>query len=293
VISAEAIPVRTLLGAKGFETSCLCLRSLVEYSADPVRLVIHEDGTLTEKHRDLLRQISPGAEFINRQAADEAVGERLAGHPYCLQFRRTEIMALKLFDIMLLGQGPVAYCDSDFLFLRRYRGLFAPPLSGRPVFMTDVGHAYAVRPWKLWPFGPIRLVGRLNAGLTLAPAGYLDLAFVEWLLGVLATDPVFVRRRYWTEQTCWAALAARTGADLLDPRQVVMATRTMDGYSEDAVAVHFVATHRDQLTAYEGCKRPLAEEAVLVGVRPSRRIGPVRMFWTDLWRRLSPIRHGR
>jgi hypothetical protein len=290
VTSADPIPVRTLLGAKGFETSCLCLRSLVEYSADPVRLVIHEDGTLTDKHRDQLRQISPGTEFVGRAAADEAVEGLLARYPRCLEFRRTEVLALKLFDIVLLAPGRLAYCDSDVLFLRRYAGLFtAPVVPGRPVFMTDVGHAYSVRPWKLWPFGPVRLVGRLNTGITLTPPAYLDLSFLEWLLGVLSTDPVFVRRRYWTEQTCWAALAARTGADLLDPRRVVLATRTMDGYSADAVAIHFVTTFRNQLPAFEARQRPAGEAAVTVGVRPSRRIGPARMLWTDLRRRLSPI----
>jgi hypothetical protein len=74
--------------------------------------------------------------------------------------------------------------DSDILFMRRYGGLFTPPaVQGRPVFMTDVGHAYAVRPWKLLPAGPVRLAGRVNTGVMLTPPDYLDLPFLEWLLG--------------------------------------------------------------------------------------------------------------
>jgi hypothetical protein len=183
----------------------------------------------------------------------------------------------------------VTYSDSDFLYLRRFTGLFTPVSRTRPVFMTDVGHAYAVRPWQLWPLGRLRLVGWLNAGLTFVPPGYLDLDFLEWLLGVLAVDPVFVRRRYWTEQTCWAALAARSGAELLDPRRVVMATRTMRGYSADAVAIHFVATYRDRLPEYAARQRLRNEAPIRVPVRPARLVTPVGMFWTDLWRRLLPV----
>ena len=71
-MTPDPIPVRTLLGAKGFDTSLTCLRSLVEYSADPVKLVVHEDGTLTDWHREQLRGLSPGAEFIARPTADES-----------------------------------------------------------------------------------------------------------------------------------------------------------------------------------------------------------------------------
>jgi hypothetical protein len=63
----------------------------------------------------------------------------------------------------------------------------------------------------------------------------------------------------------------------------------MDRYSADAVAIHFVATFRDRLPAFEARQRPADEAAVTVGVRPSRRIGPALMLWTDMQRRLSPI----
>jgi hypothetical protein len=289
-VNTDPTPVRTLLGAGGFETSLTCLRSLVGYSADPVRLIVHEDGTLTDEHRERIRAISPAAEFVARPAADEAVGGLLAKHPRCLVFRRTEIMALKLFDITLLAPGRVAYCDSDFLFLRRYAGLFHAPDPARPVFMTDVWHAYAVRPWRVWPVGPFRLAGRLNAGLTLAPPGYLDLDFLEWLLGALAASPAFARRRYWTEQTCWAALAARSGAGLLDPRRVVMATGSMAGYSADTVAIHFVATHRGRLPEYAARQRPSDEPPVSAAVRPARTVSAAGLLWDDVRRRLAPFR---
>lgn len=286
-MAVDAVPVRTLLGAKAFAPSLLCLRSLVEYSADAVRLVVHEDGTLQEEHREAIRRICPAAQFVSRSAADAAVYELLAKYPHCLAFRRAEVMALKLFDIHLLAPGPVAYCDSDVLFLRPYTGLFAPRHElAWPVFLRDTSHAYAVRPWRLRPFGRFKLVGFLNAGLTLAPTGYLDLDFLEWLLGNLSSDRVFARRRCWTEQTCWAALAARSGARLLDPRQVMVATPTMAGYTKETVAIHSVSTYRGQVFTFASRQRPREETPVTLAIRPAPGVTWAGMLWSDLTRRL-------
>lgn len=279
--------VRTLLGERGFDLSCICLKSLLEYSADPISLIIHEDGTLTDLHRDRLREIDPDVLFIHRAASDERVLGRLARYPRCLAFRKREIMALKLFDILAYADQWTIYCDSDFLYLRRFTKLFRPPSSGLPVFMTDSGHSYAVRPWCLSPLGPVRLLGKLNAGFTVAPTSLLDLDYLEWLLGVLEKNAVFSRRRYWTEQTCWAALASRAGgAELLDPCQIVMATRAMGRYSSNAVAIHFVATYRGLLPEYLSRQRPMDEAAVATSAAPASRVGPVGMMISDILRRL-------
>lgn len=281
-------PVRTLLGAKGFDTSLTCLRSLVAYSADPVRLVFHEDGSLTDDHRARLAEITPGAEFVGRKEADERVDGLLARHPRCLAARRSGPLFLKLFDVALLNPDGLAYVDSDVFFLRRYTGLFQRPHGSPPVFMTDAAHAYGIRPWRMWPLGQVRLTGRVNTGLIVGWAGGLDLDLLEWLLGRLAGDAAFARRPYWAEQTCWAALAARRLCDLFDPRQVILASTTMRNYHAGVVAIHFVSTYRDRLAAFRD-RRPTDEPPVAVATRPARRVGPAGMLWTDICRRLLPF----
>jgi hypothetical protein len=283
----EPIPVRTLLGAKGFETSATCLRSLVEYSADPVRLIVHEDGTLTDEHRDQLRDIEPRVELISRPAADEAVDGLLSRHPRCAAARCSGPLFLKLFDVALLSPGELNYCDSDVFFLRRYAGLFRSPAGGRAVFMTDVTHAYAVRPWRVWPISPIRLLGRVNTGLIIGWRVGLDLDFVEWLLGRLAHDPAFTRRAYWAEQTCWAALAARSDCTLLDPQLMILASATMKEHHPGVVAIHFVSTYRDRLAGFLHRQRPRDELPVEVPVHPAGSVSAMGLLWTDLRRRIG------
>ncbi len=280
------IPVRTLLGEKGFESSLLCLRSLVEYSADPVRLVIHEDGTLTDYHRDQLRAIDPGITFIGRAEADERVGGVLARHPRCTAARQTGVLFLKLFDIPLLTAGELAYSDSDVFFCRPYRGLFQVPADGRTVFMSDVSHAYGVRPWRVWPIGPLRLSGRVNTGIIVRPARTLNIDHIEWVLEKLASDAAFTRRAYWAEQTCWAAVATREPAALLDPGKFILASPTMDRYHRDVIAIHFVSTYRGKLADYQSRQRDRTDTPASVETSPVRRVGPVGMACADIRRRL-------
>src|SRR5262249_40241428 len=150
---------------------------------------------------------------------------RLAAFPRCRAARAANLMFLKMFDVTLLEDGEMAYCDSDILFLRPFSGLFGlPDPRFRALFMTDSENAYAVRPWHLWAFGRVRLAGTANAGLMRIAHGVLDLEFVEWLIGRLGACSVWQRRACWGEQTCWAALAARTRCGLWDARSVLMAS---------------------------------------------------------------------
>jgi hypothetical protein len=266
--------VRTLMGQSTLETSLTCLPTLLRYSKDPVRLVIHEDGTLTEQSRDTLRAAIAGVEFVSRALADEEVSERLKKHPRCRAARTANIMFLKMFDVALLEPAELAYCDSDILFLRPFTGLFGARDSRfGALFMADAKNAYAVRPWHLWPLGRLRLAARANAGLMRVASGVMDLDFVEWLIGRMSQSPVWARRSYWDEQTCWSALAQRAGCGLWDARRVVMASADMAVFTPDAVAVHFVATYRSHLHAYAKKSQAPTDPPVSIAACSAPRVG--------------------
>jgi hypothetical protein len=280
-------PVHTLLGESTLDVSLTCLPTLIQYSSDPIRLVIHEDGSLTEPGRDALRLALPGVEFIDRERADDEVRDRLKGYSRCQAARSINLLFLKIFDVSLLELDDLSYSDSDILFLRPFSGLFGPSIARFPaMFMTDVKQAYAVRPWQLTPVGQVRLAGRVNTGLMRIIPGLLDLDFVEWLLGRIGGHSVWARRSYWNEQTCWAALAGRTGCGLWDCRQVAMATPDIAVFARDAVAIHFASTYRGYLSDYTGRGLPLTEPPVTVKSRPARCIGPLDQFVSDVRSRL-------
>jgi hypothetical protein len=284
-IAAPSV-VRTLLGVCSFAESVRCLGSLLACAAEPIRLVVHEDGTLTDDHRDQLRRLTPDLQLLPRAEADALVSVLLQRHPRCRAARTGSPLFLKLFDVPLLAGARLAYCDSDVLFVRPFAGLFQAT-GAALTFMADTTHAFAVRPWRAWPAGPVRLGGWVNTGLIVGDAAALDLDYVEWLLGILAPDAAYARRRYWAEQTCWAALAARAGFALFDHRQVVLADAAMSRQTAQTVGIHFISTYRDRLAAFPDRQSGRTAPVALL-TQCGRIVSMAGLFWADLRRWAVP-----
>lgn len=144
--------VATLLGHAHVGMALDCLGSLLRHSADPLRLRIHEDGTLTPEDWDRL-EAGLGGEiaFVSRAEADERVADRLGGRPVLRELRQRNPLGLKLLDIPMLAEGDdLAYCDADILFLRPFSGLFRfPDAETGAIFMSDRQNAYSVGSWHL------------------------------------------------------------------------------------------------------------------------------------------------
>jgi hypothetical protein len=282
----EPFTVRTLMGAGSFETSVICLRSAVACSLQPFNLVIHDDGTLTPEHQRRLRaEVNPNVSFVQRKDADDLILPQLAKYPACLAYRRSAPLALKLFDTTLLSDGPLVFIDSDVYFRRAVNGFFDPHRADGPVFMDNRTHSYAIRPWRAWPVGAIRLAGRINTGVIVGWAAGFDLDFLEWLLSRMACDICYHTRRYWVEQTCWAALASRTQSSLFDPQKLAMASATMNWVSPHTAAIHFVSTFRGFLRDYQIVAPATEKTPVEVNSTRARQVNAFDLSWSDILRR--------
>jgi hypothetical protein len=236
------ILVRSLICHRHVEMGLLCLGSLLRHSADPIRLLLHDDGTLTPEDIERLQGHLDGAQILPRREADERMAERLGRYPHAAALRRKNVMLLKLLDTIVLSDGDVAYTDTDILYVRPFRGLFCWPDSrSTALFMQDTTQAYSVYPWHLPPLGRLRVASRVNAGLMYVRRSTYDLDFIEWFL-----SQDFDYRPKWIEQTCWAALGSRGGCRLWDPKQVVFVRRRNQG-GEQTVAMHFTTPFRNFL----------------------------------------------
>lgn len=232
--------VTTLLGRAQLPHAAPCLASLLACCRDPIRLVVHEDGTFDEAaHETLAAAIGP-FELRSRRDGDAEAEAALAPYPALLAFRRSNPLGLKLFDVALLSPGPLAYVDADILFLRPFTGLFSLPSAYQAAFMEDTQNAYSLRSWIAWSHG-VRLGRRINSGLVLLGTD-LDLDALEWLFRV----PGFGRPEVWAEQTAWAFLAARTAAATVDSSQLTFPTRE----TGSTAALHFVSPLRATLATY-------------------------------------------
>ena len=141
--AAPAPSVHVLTGRTLWYQTAFMLHSLARFQ--PVRVVVHDDGTLAGPPRAALQRIIPWATFV---AADEA-GARLdrvlppARYP-SLRARRSELVLFrKIIDVHAGLAGWRLFLDSDMLFFREPTRLIewlrAPD---RAMHMVDVERAY-------------------------------------------------------------------------------------------------------------------------------------------------------
>jgi hypothetical protein len=278
--------VATLLGHAHVEMALACLGSLLRYSAEPLRLRVHEDGTLTAEDRGRLREGLKDPEIVARTEADVRVEELLASRPALREPRRRNPLALKLIDIPLLaGEDDLAYCDADVLFLRPFSDLFRfPGPETGALFMSDRQNAYSVRSWHLLTHSRLALPCRINSGVFLFRTRFQDPDLLEWYFA----RPEFGFAPVWSEQTAWALLGERAGCRLWAPRLVRLPEVGEEGM--DAVALHFVSPLRGLLPAcLKSAPDRRGSAPVAVGTVPARRCRPWDLAWTEARRRLARL----
>lgn len=240
------VSLRTLLCHRDVDLAIHCLSSALALSADPLQLVIHEDGSLTVEDCDKLTASLPGCRILERKHADEIMAERLAGHPNAWVFRAGSVWGLKLLDVVLAERGLCFYLDGDIRFFRPFRGLFAQDATrDRCVFLRDtVWQAYSIRPWHLLDRRGLKVASGINTGLTLCDPAVFDLDFVEWFLA----QPDWRVIPAWTEPTCWAALAMRADGHAVDPIQITNLYPSAR-VTEETSGGHFLSAYRNHWNA--------------------------------------------
>src|SRR4051812_31898839 len=282
--------VSTLLGHAHVEMALLCLGSLLRRSVEPLRLQVHDDGSLTEEDRDRLAAGLEEPAVISRREADERLEDRLAPRPASRAFRPDTPLGLKLLDVALLApEGELAYCDSDVLFLRPFSRLFDLPAGAGALFMCDPQNAYSVRSWHLLREPRLRLAARVNSGIVAFRAAGFDLDLVEWFLG----HPEYRFAPVWVEQTAWALLGAPAGCRLLDPVAAAFPLPCREP-GEGTVALHFVSPRRALLEPLARALESRAVPAVPIAIRsfPAARLTPLGLAATEARRRFSRLLPG-
>ena len=227
-----------------------CLRSLITFCQDPIKLVIHDDGSLTQVSVDLLTEAFPDSIFVPRLSADSEITDALAQFPHMAQARSHLPHVLKLLDVTLIqSESMVRYVDTDVLFQRRFRGLF--PVSSQSAsgaFLMDTSNCFGAHPGDFWPLGPLRLARRLNSGLFWIRRDRIDYERMEYLFK--RWGPRRIRKYHgWFEQTVWADQAWRAHCSMFDPAQLRTATPADDGRLSQLTGIHFVTPTRTLLKA--------------------------------------------
>jgi hypothetical protein len=205
--------VYSLVCAKYFRLASKCLQSLSDYCEDRHSIVLVSDGTLSDSELADLSANCRASHILQRDVVIESVKGKLRGYPKCEKFLHDDIFAMKLIALPILERGNTfAYCDSDIYFTQSFRGLFLDldldleVEQSYCILLRDSHSAYSTGMYNLTVKKGLSMTLSCNAGMILAGKSVFDLDFIEWFL----SQGSFRDRPFLVEQTCWAALSARS-----------------------------------------------------------------------------------
>jgi hypothetical protein len=179
-------------------------------------LCIHEDGSLGDAELAALLEHFPAARIIRRAEADEKLADVLRGFPRSLAFRKTNLLAPKVFDfIAYLESDRMGLFDSDLLFFSEpkiYLRRVEDPAYGKNTFNADFGDAYTVEAESVRDLIGGKLLPRVNTGFGLVHRNSIRWDWTEEFLVL----PGILEGHFWRiEQTLFALCSSRYGAELL------------------------------------------------------------------------------
>lgn len=192
------------------------LKSFYAASGRRYALCIHEDGTLDAFALSSLQRHFPTSRIIRRHEADQKLAHELRGFPRGLQFRKANLLSLKVFDFFAFLQADrMVLFDSDLLFFDEptaYLSRLEDVGYQLNAFNADCESAYTVDAEAVRSRFGFELLDRVNSGFGIV---HRDSMKLEWIEEFLAL-PGLAEGHFWRiEQTLYALCSSRYGAELL------------------------------------------------------------------------------
>jgi len=179
-----------LVCEKDFLRSFWALKSFFYYSNLSARLVIQDDGTLTEEMIELYKKHFPKC-IVNTNNDDE-LQEALTGYPMCQFFLGHHAISKKLFPPLLLSKTDyVMIMDSDILWFKQSNTITNCVKKGLPFYVDGGSDGAYVRNQKFMQnkLG-IYPADRVNTGIVgYQKSKFLDLEFIESAIQKLVYIP--------------------------------------------------------------------------------------------------------
>jgi hypothetical protein len=242
--------VSSMICHRDVELGLKCLGSLIRFCREPVEIVLHDDGSVTQEDSERLLAGIEGVRLISKAESDDVVEHQLKNHPRCAAFRKRSPMGMKLVDAGLMLRGDIVLCDTDILFVRPFCGAFEFPSDDiGALHLLDYADSFCWRPWEK---KGIQLCHRFNAGFMMMRRQHFDLDLMEFLVETIETSNGYRNNQayqWFLEQTCWSIVAGKLKTMRWDPVQLRV-IGPVDKFNCDFVGGHFVGSVRHMLEPY-------------------------------------------
>lgn len=235
--------VHMMLCKRDLEMAVCSALAFNEVMEDTLRFHFHDDGSLDVKDAEFVEKHLPGTKVILRKEADVRAEKELKAYPKILEYRKNQIMALKIIDVKLWGEGDkFCYVDSDVLFFHK-PDFFIKALNNKNpknYFNKDIQSAYMQTPEEIESFLGFKPHEKCNAGLWVMHRMDIDLDKINtWL-----NHPNFEKSLfgYTLDQTFISMLAtdSKHGVDHLPKGYDVNFYKK----AEESVCKHYVGAIR-------------------------------------------------
>jgi hypothetical protein len=237
-----ATPVHVVSSGSDWRLAAWMLASWCHFTESRWKIVIHDDGTLTDEAAAALQKILPEAGIIRRREADAALAPTLREFPFCETLRSDDPAALKIFDARNFCAAEQLFIfDSDVLFFGYPRELTEWVEEGGDEcrLLSGDEECSLIAPKVAREELGVQLWPRADSGICLLQKSALDLDFID---RVLAQTPILHGPLTHATQTLLMLCAARTErGGLLPPRYEVSPER---GAATDPICRHYPRTRR-------------------------------------------------
>jgi len=234
--SGASVSVHVLTGERDWPAAAWALASWCCFTESDWPILIHDDGTLTDRAATQLHRSFPAARLIRRAEADAALQPVIMAFPFCESFRRQHTSALRVLDLPYFATGKrfIALAP-DVLFFRHPREIMDWVQGGDSTsrLLADAGATAGVSRTDARDELGIELIKHASDAIALLDRSSLDLDFLDT---VLARTSLLRRVPQQVATTLNVLAASRSHGSLL-PATYEVATQARP--SEEVVARHY------------------------------------------------------
>lgn len=164
------------------------LHSFYRYSGLRPQLVLHNDGSLTSRSKQLLRNHFQSARMTDLPDYDVL----LSDYPTIRFYRKNHVLARKLIDVLLSARQPyIIVMDSDVLWFRQSSQIASCVAGSRPFYLPGLRDSYARNTRYLKEKLDLHPAVAVNTGVIgFQVQHFLDLTFIETALNKILYIPV-------------------------------------------------------------------------------------------------------
>lgn len=269
----DKFEIHMLLCERDVAAALWCLKTFHYHSKYNGKLVIHDDGSISDKSAEILGEHLSGCKIIRRKEADEKMADILRDYRFSNEYRfgpNRHVFALKLLDFLFLSSTRgYLMIDADILFFDRCAQILNCIETGKGFYMRDSINAYALPVQYLNSKFSFEIMEKVNAGLIfISDKSIYEMDFIEKYFEILSLEENKITA-WWIEQTLHALIISKY-SNIFESLGAGYQISTFDDdpvtcpVNRNTVAHHYAASKMNSISYYRSirnlCKNDFLEK---------------------------------